>query len=262
MKRIQYFLLLPLLALVITGCEKVVEIDLNDTDPQLVIEAVVRNAPGDNYVLISRSASIYEDAELEQISGATVSITDPLGVNHLLTEVEPGRYNGASISGEVGNYALSVEVEGETVTATTVMQPTVVLDSIVVEEAGGFGGNNAFQLFVGFQDPVGTPNFYRFKVFKNGEAQDGWSQLDDDIFDGNEITFPLFQYSFEAGDTGRVELMNIPEENYRYLETLANAQGNSAFDAAPGNPISNHNGNAIGFFTAWAVSELPVAIPE
>ncbi len=259
MKRIQ-FLLLPLLMLALSACEKVVEIDLNDADPQIVVEAIVRSEMGDNYVTLIRSASIYEDNTFDNISGANVTIVDPTGVSHLLAETTPGRYNGSSIAGTPGTYSLIIEVEGKSISAITTMPEAVALDTVLVRESGGFGPSETFVLEAGFTDPADVRNYYRFRIFKNGVQDDGWLLYDDDIIDGNDVELPLFPNQFDLGDTTRLEMLSIDEESLRYYEALENGQGNGFFDAAPGNPESNLKGDAIGYFSAWSVASKTIVV--
>lgn len=259
MKRIQ-FLLLPLLLLALTACEKVVEIDLNDADPQIVVEGVIRSEMGDNYVTLIRSASIYDDNTFDNITGANITVVDPAGVTHLLAETTPGRYTGSSIAGLPGSYSLNIDVEDKTITSTTTMPQPVALDTMLYRESGGFGPSSTFVLEAGFSDPVAAVNYYRFRIFKNGVMEEGWLLYDDGIINGNAVELPLFPNQYEIGDTAHVEMLTIDAASLKYYESLANGQGNGFFDAAPGNPESNLEGGAIGYFSAWSVDAKTIII--
>ena len=42
------------------SCEKVIEIPLNDADRKVVVEAVFKDEPGSNYVILSKTGFVYE----------------------------------------------------------------------------------------------------------------------------------------------------------------------------------------------------------
>ena len=77
--------------------------------------------------------------------------------------------------------------------------------------------------------------------------------LSDNLIDGDNVVFPIFQTEFEENDTVSVQLLSIDEVNYRYFNALASSQGGEV----PGNPETNLNGaeNVVGFFAAYAKSE-------
>ena len=75
---------------------------------------------------------------------------------------------------------------------------------------------------------------------------------------------PTFQfimgYDMQPMDTIGVQLSSIDEANYSYLLVLS--QSGSPFIIAPGNPISNLTGNAIGYFGAYAQDRKYIVIPS
>src|SRR5687767_7721436 len=108
-----------MLALLIsfTACEKVIDIEVRESDIQYVVEGVITNEPGTCYVYLSRSRPFNADNNFEQVSGAVVSIKDN-GQEMVLAETRPGVYASAALTGTPGHrYDLSVTINNQVLTA-------------------------------------------------------------------------------------------------------------------------------------------------
>src|SRR4051812_35563922 len=92
------------------SCEKVIDLDLKDAAPQLVIEGSISNTAQVPTVRISRTVAFDEPSNFPGVSGAMVKImsgSTPI----LLTESSAGVYQGPPILGRSGRtYALQVDV--------------------------------------------------------------------------------------------------------------------------------------------------------
>src|SRR5674476_1503775 len=62
--------------LAISGCQKVINVDLNVAAPRIVIEGSVNDRRGPYTVAISKSGSYFNQPVLAPVSGAVVIITD------------------------------------------------------------------------------------------------------------------------------------------------------------------------------------------
>src|ERR1700710_444135 len=58
------------------ACKKVINVDLNNAAPQLVIEGEITDGPGPAQVRLSRSVTFSSSNVYPTVTGATVSITD------------------------------------------------------------------------------------------------------------------------------------------------------------------------------------------
>lgn len=263
---IKYIQVSFLLALTITffSCEKVVELDLDDAQQVIVVEGIVHDSLGDNFVLLSKSKSFNDNqGQFEKISGASVIISDNAGNNFTLSEVEPGRYQNTLLEGVSGRkYFLNVTVDGKIFTSESILPTKIELDSLSYEEVNNpFGGDEGevleYRVFTHFRDPENIENFYRLKVF-NGEKQEkGFLSLDNNFIDGDDVDFPIFISEFEEGDTATVQLLSVDEINYRYFNAIESSQNGEV----PGNPESNIVGeNVVGYFGAYAKSQKSIII--
>ena len=59
-----------------TACQQVVDLNLNNSSTQLVIEGSVNNAAGPYHVTITKSVNFYHDNSYPSVSGAMVIIID------------------------------------------------------------------------------------------------------------------------------------------------------------------------------------------
>lgn len=263
MKRYYTYILTLLILVLFSSCEKVVELDLEDAEQMTVIEGIIHDSISDNFVLLSKSRPFNDNqGSFEAISGASVVISDNMGNNFTLSEVEPGKYNNATLKGEQGRiYQLNVSINGILFTAISTMPSRVELDSLSYEEVNNpFGGNEediTYRVFTHFRDPVNQQNFYRVKAYNGAVQEKGFISLKDDLFNGDDVDFPLFLSEFEANDTAIVQLLAVDEVNYRYFNAIESSQ----IGEVPGNPESNLVGkNVVGYFGAYAKSEKIITI--
>src|SRR5690349_15160354 len=132
MRSIYGIILLLVLLNSFTSCEKVIEVDIRDSEMKYVIEAVITDEPGVCNLRLSKTVHFNDPDNFPQVSGAVVKVKDN-GVEHSLSELSPGYYSTNTINGTPGHtYDLSVSVDGKLFTATCVMQQPVTLDTLYI----------------------------------------------------------------------------------------------------------------------------------
>lgn len=268
--RSQFYVIGLIIALITIGCEKVIDVPLNEADQRIVVEGELRNATGVNYVKLSKSGSVYDDSGFEKLSGAVVKITDMSGTEYVFTEVDtvPGMYTNDLFLTEPNNvYSLYVEVEGNVITSSCVTNGVPVFDQLFFEMQenlfGSFFGSEAdsiAQIFFEFSDEAVNENYYRIKAWVNGGEDGSLYLFDDALFNGSNVIATLFSTPAFRGDTVMAELISMDKANYDYLFTLYNA--NDQGGVSPANPISNLQGDpSLGYFGAFTVDTLTLIIP-
>lgn len=268
MKKLRAFFNLFALGVVVVSCEKVIDVPLEESERRIVVEAVFRDHPGDNYVLISKTGSVYDDSEFEKISGATVTITDKAGTVYTLTEVPgtPGKYAHPTFQAMTNDaYTLSVVTGTETFTSTAKTYYKPELDALsYLEQVGSFGvgTDTTYLVFFDFTDDAGTDNFYRVNAWVNGAADKNLYVTNDELFDGQPYSQPLFATTVEKGDTVLVELQSMDKSAYTYFFSLSSANASGPFAPTPANPVSNMEGGAIGYFGIYTTDTMTIVIPE
>ena len=237
-----------------SSCEKVINIDLKNAAPRLVIEGVVDNSGSPAKVTISKSGVFSTNSDYPKVSGAVVKITDNLGNIFSLQETTTGIYTNKALKGVIGRiYQLSVLLEGKTYTASSTITRKAVLDSLVVDNnpfGGGIGGGDAEKwIGVSYTDPVGHGDNIQVVQTINGK-EDRLTHVADDFYsDGGMAPFFLTtgKIKLKVGDTVAIAFRFIDKNVYHYLLGIQNlADGNTI----PENPESNISGNVLGFFSA------------
>lgn len=250
--------------LILSSCEKVIQVELNDSDRVYVVEGQITNFEELNYIKISKSDNFYETEDFELVSNATVTVTDDQGSVFVFTETQDGRYESSGFLAEsYTSYDLSISIDGEEITAQTYMPGITAIDSIPYLE-GSFFGSEGYNAFLYWTDPGDERNYYKYNNWVKGDKYQYFtpdpaiSITEDALFNGIGTGIPLFTRQFELGDSIIVDLMEIDEPNYKYWFALS--QVVSGQTAAPGNPISNLSGDALGYFGAYNVSRDTIVI--
>jgi hypothetical protein len=248
MKNIAILIVL-VFAVVLTSCEKVIELKLNDSDQKYVIEGSVNNGESVHYVRITKTQKIQDATQNPTVDDATVVISDNAGNSETLTLVEPGLYATTDLLGvENRTYTITVTIEGEVFVASSTIPQQVPFDSLAVESYL-FGPTVINSLVPIRIDPAGVDNFYKFALYRNDTLVPGIFLQDDKFADGVEMRQPLFGGDFKSGDLAKVEMKCIDRQTFRYFTAL-DQNGGGTGGATPANPESNFGKACLGYFSA------------
>lgn len=266
MAKIKYILIL-LFSIAVFSCEKVIEVDLNDAKPTIVIEGNLTRSPGLSEVVISKTANYFGNSDIEMVSNASVIIENDLGAQFILTEEEKGIYKSHDIYPQIGRtYTLTVEVDGKEYKAFSKLNPPVEIDSIDYYFEEGFAFiREGYYLKVYFSDPPGKGNYYRLKVYKNGNYENNMENFvifDDRINDGQHLEVTVVQRVFKVGHTAKIELISLDKGAYEYFRSFQDLITTNPGSAAPANPTSNFTNGALGYFSAWSSNSISTSIEE
>lgn len=270
MKRI-HAIILGLLAAsgVFISCEKVIDVDLDESPPELVVEAVLLEGSNLFTVTISRSTTYFDSSPQEVITDATVELSDDQGNTYTINHRGNGEYSDSITAVAGRTYLLSVEVEGNVYQATSHMQQEVPLVALIpeFEEETAFN-DEGYALYIRFQDPAGEANYYRIVHYIDGVPQKDGEDMrvfDDDLIDGGLTRLPIFQTVFESGEFVTIDLIHFDEASFDYFNSLSDiintGGGPGGATAAPGDPNTNWSGGILGYFSAQNVSSMSISIP-
>jgi len=259
-------LLFSLTLLLLISCEKVIDLKLQDTDIKYVVEGVITNEPGVCKVTLTQSKPFYENNQFPGISGAIVTVKDN-DVKFSLPETQPGVYETNLIRGTPGHvYQLSVNINGYVFTASSKMPLPVLLDTLYVSN-GPFG---EFKFAtVGYNDPAGIRNNYRFVQYLNGVKDPAIFWQNDEFTDGQAVLIQLDTgidkkddtRNIKSGDRVTIEMLGIDDSVYKYWYSLHLNGGDGGNIATPANPVTNVSGGALGYFSAQTVDHKTVIAP-
>lgn len=248
MQSIVRFCFCFLCTLSLLSCRKVVETDLNTSEPRLVIEArlpdTLAGSPFETvaYVKLSRSISMSNPLDSIRFLGyAFITIQDlHTGIVDTLRNGTRGYYASPGLKGISGHeYLLTVVAEGKTYTALSKMPYKVYCDSVTNRKVSLLG--NDFHNFTPrFVDKAGMKNYYKL---------DGYA-FDDSYGDG-QPNYQLFGfvYQYPPGSRVSIAFYNIDENTYNMYSTM-NRSRDITNNNSPSNLPSNIRGGALGYFSA------------
>jgi len=267
MKNISY---ITLLLLLLSSCEKAIDLKLPDNTPKYVIEAVLTNEAGGCRVAISQTKDFTGDNTFTGVSGATVIISGN-GTTQTLSPGSAGVYQNSTFTGVPGNtYQLTVQVGGKTFIASSTMPQAVPLDSVYVhtQEGNNKDGSPIKYAVVKYRDPAAVKNYYRFVQYVNGKKEKTVFIADDEFTNGNTVNNRLSfsndnddpARNIKSGDQLTVEMLCLDPVVYRYWYSLKNSAGGDGNNAAPSNPDTNISGGALGYFSAHTLQTKTIIV--
>lgn len=253
LKTILLFLFINL----IYSCEDVVEVDLKESQPRLVVEASIlwrnENSGNDQIIKLTTTAPFF-DSEIPPATDANVEIISESGITYEFNEINPGIYRNNNFQPEINStFTLNIEYKNEFYTASEKLLPVVQLEEITQTKNGGFNSDE-YELKGYYTDPADETNFYLFRFsFEELSIQ----IYDDEFINGNR-TFAYFSNEdLKEGNEVYFEIQGISEQFYNYLYILRSQAGSSSggpFQTQPttvrGNIINvtNPDNFAFGYF--------------
>ncbi len=284
------------LAAVLSGCEKEVDVIPRDTPPVLVVEATIENGRPP-LVILSNSFQFFDslglvDLEKSFIKGAEVTISngqrtvrleeyeedllDRKWTYYTISRTNPGQ---AMIGTLKTAYSLNIVTSGKSYSAQTFIPDTSrrIID-IWWKQGLNEKDSSLVNVFVKITDPPGLGNYIRWFTSVNDSAfLPGFgSVVDDALIDGTTYDVQIFRsYSrnadidsetfgyFRRGEKASVKLSNIDKGTFDFWRTWeqnASNQGNPF--GTPVKILTNIKGGATGYFAGYASQIKTIRIPD
>jgi len=259
-----YIVILIISCFVFSSCEEVIDLNLDTTSAEIVIQGNIYDQPGPYTIKLSQTVDFDKTSIYPPVSGATVIISDNHGNADTLTENTAGTYATSTLTGTPGyTYTLTVITGGKTFTAVSTMPNAVNIDSIYTEEPL-FKGEK--QVGIKFKDLANIENYYRIVQFINNEHQETFYTISDELYNGKDIKYTIMpsgpgnddEEDLKSGDSVVVWLECVDKGAYDYFRT---AGGDMAQSSSPANPISNISNGALGYFNACSIRTSSIVVP-
>ncbi len=240
----------------ISSCEKTINLELPDAEKMYVIEATLTDAGC--RVNLSQTLNLSDSNHYDVVSGANITIAEEGRTPVRLTQVNGGYYR-AGIAGRPGqSYTLRVNVNGSVFSATSVMPQKVVADSFYTTERLFFGRTRRVATLE-FSDPPGLGNVYRFIQYVNTKRDNNIFITNDHLIDGRKTVYEMLVFEDEkeplkTGDRLSVELLTITPFMYHYWYSLDQGALGQSQAASPANPVNPFGKGAVGYFSTHTVS--------
>lgn len=269
-KEILAAIILSTIIIVLSSCQKEIQIDLNSVTPVVVIEGSISNQPGPYMVKISRTVNYYETNTFPEVRGAFVQISDDSGTREVLKENSPGVYSTLRLRGVPGRiYTLDVIINGTEYKSISAMPYPVNIDSVsIANEMNEFDSEQPrYQINVLFRDPAEKDNYYRFVKIYEEKRYGSISVMSDRFRDGKEISHHLdmdISSQTISGNQLKIEMESIDKGTYDFFRTFHNVVGGDELGflyTSPANPISNISNGALGYFSAYSATYKSVILP-
>jgi hypothetical protein len=263
--------LLILLAIFITSCEDVINVDLKTEKPRLVIDASINWEKGTlgnkQSIKLSTTTGFY-DTEIPTVSNAIVTITD--SQNRVFNFIESnvlGKYDCDNFIPSLNeNYILKVITNQQTYIASEKLFPIPEINKIENVLKNTFGVEQ-YEFKAYYNDPIDFNNFYMYRYF---DGKQTFYRVDkDEFFQGNEF-FSIFQNDeVKKDDEVTITHFGISETYYNYMNIILDIAGNSGgspFQSPPatvkGNVINQTDpaNFALGYFRLSEVDSKSILV--
>jgi len=246
-----------LMTVVLAGCQETIKLDLKQTPSRISIEGSVTDAPGKQYVKITRSLDFYQSGKAERITTASVSISDDKGgsvtlVHNPRNHPDSAGYYVPTVKfvGTVGTtYTMHVTIGDDNYSATDKLLRVTTFDSLGYRpnrflDRDRPSDGKYMELLMYAKEPQDTEDNYLFKFYRNDSLI--YTNTNDvyvfnDYGIGERIDGVASPVYYAPGDKARVEMYSISRDGYLFyndLSTILNSDG-GMFSPPPANPRSN-----------------------
>jgi hypothetical protein len=263
-----------LLSLLVISYTKEIDIDLDEGDRRLVVDAWFTTEEKVHEIRLSQTADYFSNEATPLVSGATVQIEGG-GEIFTFSETEPGTYKSlATAHATMGNsYTLSVNFEGELYQATDYCDTVPSLDSMILYPIYNDQSElTRYEFLIWTKELSGYGHYYVWRTLNNSiYIKDTLSEisLESDEYLGDGLEFEAFPIEsvkaadVNSGDTLKLEQHNISKQTYdSFIAILSETEWRGGiFDSPPANIPSNVSNNGLGVFLVSATDSKEVIVP-
>lgn len=258
MKNILYLFIL----IFFVSCEEVVDLNLDTAQSKLVIDASIKwqkgTAGNEQKIKLSTTTGFYDNT-IPTVSGATVFVTNSTNTIFNFTEssTDAGEYICTDFVPIINeNYTLTVQLNGETYTATEKLFATPTIESIEQKTVQGFGGDE-IQVKFFYQDNGLEDNNYLIGFKYENVVFPEYGAVKDEFFQGNQMFGFYTNEDLKSGDSLFMSLQGISLRYFTYMDkiiSISGSSGGSPFATPPatvkGNIVNqtNKTNYPLGYF--------------
>jgi hypothetical protein len=261
-----------ILQVILSGCEKELDLNLPVTPSMLVVEGWIENGKKAE-ILLSHSAPYFSSIDsnsLRDYAETHAKVVLFSDTEYEILTLKPNKayfpplvYSSVAMQGEAGkSYSIAVILSGDTITATTSITEPVDLDSVWFELDEGM--ENKGRLWIRLTDEAAKENYYRILYKRKGKDSQyvatNLSTFSDIYFNGETVDMGFLRgissmYAveednhFDVGDTISMKFCTIDKAQFDFWNVYQNEVLASA------NPLSTSNNqlksNIMGGLGAW-----------
>jgi hypothetical protein len=270
-----YFNILVILGIIcFCSCEEVIDVDVPNQTPKLVVDASINWVKGtdgsEQIIKLLLSTDYFSSETYVPALGADVRITNLITdeVVQFLDNNDGDYITSDFVPVLNTDYKLDIIYDGETYTSLEKFKSVSSISNITQTTSGGFN-DSLIEVNIFFNDPVLDENYYLVKFQEDIDLLPTFIVLKDEFTNGNEMTI-FFEKddddsdsdALNTGDVVNIELVGISKQYYNYMSLLLDqteGQGPFATTPAPVNGncinVSNLDKFAYGYFRLTEVDQ-------
>lgn len=224
--------------IIFTSCEEVVNIDLANSEPKLVIDAIIKwekGTTGEHQTIKLSLTNDFYTNDILPANGAIVTVTNSSDVIFNFVEVpNTGDYICTNFQPLIGEtYRLEILYNGELYLASSTLFATPDIINVSQETVPGFGGDDEIQIKYFYQDNGAENNYYLLSVKNPNKQIPEFGAVTDEFFQGN-IMFGFYGSSeTEPGIILDLSVQGISIGYFNYMNKLITIAGSGS-----GNPFA------------------------
>ena len=232
MKNYIYKILLSL-SLLLASCTDVIDIEVPEAAPRLVVEASmdwIKGSSGSQQTIkLSTSTPFFDNLVENPVKGAIVKVINDTDSREVIfTDQNNGNYTTNEFVPVMDqSYTLEILYDNEIYRASETMTPVTDITTVFQSRENGFD-KEALEVNIEFNDPKDIKNFYLTKFQRRGDLLQTLFDVKDEFTDGNKMS--IFYEKINNDDTGETEfvpgdivdidLNGISEQYYNYINYL------------------------------------------
>lgn len=255
-----------LFVLLFLSCDKVVELDLENGDPKIVIDAEIiweKGTSGNQQsIKITRMAPYYSPTT-PKVSGAQVRVENSDGVVFTFNESEPGLYVCTNFVPAINmEYKLFVTVDGQTLTATEKLIAVPPVERIDQEFMPDISGPDLIVVSFYYKDPADQANYYLTDYKSKLSAFPEYTSTSDEFVNGNEIVEKFSDADLKPGIVLDITHRGVSKNFYNYMNLILEVTNSNPFAATPGNirgniiNTTNVDNFVLGYFRVCEANKI------
>ncbi|MBT8322814.1 MAG: DUF4249 domain-containing protein [Eudoraea sp.] len=234
----RYFILGLLLAWISIGCEDVIDVEVPEEEPRLIVDGLIRVDTTQPYlpirIKVTETNNFFEEipvTELENIVLFVEEVVDGLTMNTgdaILKEEAPGtgiyipdtnyvdeRVPTAVIENENILFSLIIRHKGRKYIAQTKYVPAVPVERLEQGTGTLFEGDET-EVLVTFTDDPDADNYYLFDFGYNE-----FLVTEDEFYQGQQFQFSYFyDQEFEPGKEIAISIMGADQQFFNYMDLI------------------------------------------
>jgi len=245
------------ISLIFTSCTEVIDVEVPEAEPRLVIEASLDWEKGTigniQTITLSLSTPYFNEVTFKAVTGASVRvIKDNDGTAFVFNDQNNGEYTTTTFIPELNEtYTLFVDYNGEIFSAKETLMSVSDIEDVYQTREKGFD-DEALEVNLDFIDPADEENYYFIKVKAQDNLLPILADLSDEFTNGNLLNVfyerledtDINQVEFAPGDIVDIKFYGVSEAYYNYIQLLIE-QYESVGDPFSSTPVTL-KGNCIG----------------